>query len=164
MTDWIDKQKASDDQKEDAVQRQSEVRLHDAQIVRAKAPLSWRALLESLNVYTQKLRDVYPHDSSRQCTVTSSAASCTLRSQKLPFQILDLTLNLPGLCIDGLWQVQEGRVPHNHSHPSQVGTEDRISLSLDSQDEVTFLWEGRTFANPTEFAERLIKRVCRIRD
>lgn len=102
MSDWIKKLREHVDEDVKTKQHESEMRLHRATLIRAKAPAFWQSLTERVKADCQKLSEAFRDDLSRQCSFEMNrhdvfqvqghpnARSVTLR----------LHLNLEGLRID----------------------------------------------------------------
>jgi len=157
MSDWIERLKNEDDETAKATEMGVTLRLHEAKVVTAKAPAFWQDLCDRLQQYSYRLRETFPRDNERQCSVTTSGNSCLILGQKAPFTALDLTLNLNGMCLDARWDSGDRkREPPTRSNSS-------FKFQLDDTEEVFVVQGNQNYADPAHLAEYLIRRVCNMK-
>jgi hypothetical protein len=158
MSDWIERMKIQDEKQDSEKQLQDSLRLHNARIIRAKGGSLWDAVVEQIRADSEKLKTAFPHDSTRQCELIARGDTHTLTSRKLPFKIMEMTLNLDGLCVD----IQEAS-KHDRFDQSILSPKDPIKFVVLEHEEVEFEWKGSRYRQPSALAEYLIRYVCGMR-
>lgn len=159
MPDWIDKLKGGDDKRADDQRRNEELRLHNAKVIRAKAPKFWNAVIEQIKADSEKLRVAFPHDISRHCDLIQSGDSYRLQGKKLPIQIIEMSLNLDGQCVD----ILEGTKSDRYTNANVLSQQGAMSITVwQGGEDLQFYWNGVYYSEPELLAERLIKRACQI--
>jgi hypothetical protein len=99
---------------------------------------------------------MFPSDNSRLCDLIQRGDSFTLTSRKLPFKIMELKLNLDGLCVD----VQEA-IKRDRFDQSILSPKEPIRFVLTEDEDVEFAWKTvYHYREPSQLAETLIKNVC----
>lgn len=157
MSDWIKSLKREDDEAEKASELSTKLRLHEAKGITAKAPAFWNDLVDCLRDDAAQLRETFPQDNERQCSVSPRGNSCSVQGQKAPFTVLNLSLNLDGMCIDARWDSGDRK----REQPTQSST--RFNLRLDVAEDLFVSDGSQTHTTPAHLAEYLIKRVCNIK-
>jgi hypothetical protein len=156
MSDWIDRLKTHDQSQEEARKKHEETLHEHAKLIRSKAPAFWMAVIELLKADCAKLQETFPNDKSRQCDLIQTGNSCRLQSKKLPFTILELSLNLDGKSVD----VDRGTKSSRYD-TQPLSKREVIQIKV-FKEEVVFEWRGSDYSTPALLAERLIKEVCGI--
>jgi hypothetical protein len=67
MSDWIKELKSAADAATSKKGHEAEMRLHCAEVIRARAPAFWQALVERLQTDCPRLNDTFPNDLSHEC-------------------------------------------------------------------------------------------------
>jgi hypothetical protein len=134
MCDWIDDLKKQDAEQQEASANSNAMRLHDAGVVRAKAPDLWTLLIAQIDADFKELREAFPNDLSRQGDL-NLAGSCINISQALKQEFVDRPTLMPLKPID---------------------------FVVTKDEDVVFFWKDWTYTDPTELAEKFVKLVCRI--
>lgn len=161
VSDWIDKLKKSEQSQLSEKNRQEEMRLHKAKIVRAKAPTFWDALKERVEADCNKLRAEFPADNHRNCFVTGVLPGrFTIKGGGLPQRILDLELSLDGLCIGTFESEMRDR-----SQPAvQTKGNGEIGIEVGDDEELQFRFNGKLHKDIESLSEHLVSYVARIRE
>jgi|CZKY01.1.fsa_nt_gi hypothetical protein len=147
MSDWIDKLAASDRAQAESHKTQDELRLHKAKIIAAKAPEFWNAVIERLGVDSTKLRETFPDDRSRQCSLIKNGMDWELSGCKLPWRILSFRLNVDGQLVDIVESRKEAldrTVPKGR---------DQIRITVNSDEDLEFRYRGTTHVTPDSLAQ-----------
>ncbi|MGA2852160.1 MAG: hypothetical protein ABSE46_24405, partial [Terracidiphilus sp.] len=100
MSSWVDDLKQQDAHRQEVAANSNAIRLHNAGVVRAKAPDLWTLLIAQIETDLKRLRETFPDDLSRQGDLISRGGAYILQGKKLPISIMRLTLNLDGNCIN----------------------------------------------------------------
>ncbi len=158
MSDWITRLKREEEEAEKASELSTKRRLHEAKGITAKAPAFWEDLVDCLKDDASRLREAFPQDNERQCSVALRGNSCSVQGQKAPFTVLNLTFNVDGMCIDARWDSGDRK----REQPTRRST--RFNLRLNVAEDLYVSNEDQTYTNPAHLAEYLIKRVCNIKD
>ena len=154
MEDWIDKQAEKDKLEADNSRTQEELRLHKAKVINAKAQEFYDALVERLQADSAKLRETFPNDRSRQCSIIKNGIDWEIQGCKLPWRIINMRLNIAGQSVDIVESIKEAR---DRTTPS--GRE-QIKIVVNSDEELEFAFKGRKHVTPDSLAQALIKYVC----
>jgi len=154
MPDWIDKIAEKDKAQAGQRQTQEELRLHRAKVISAKAPEWWDALIERLQADCSKLRETFPDDRRRHCSVIRNGLDWELQGCKLPWKILNMRLNANGQSVDIVESVKEAR---DRTVPSG---RDAIKIAVDSDEGLTFTYRGHAHTTPESLSQALILHVC----
>jgi hypothetical protein len=157
MCDWIDDLKKQDAEQQEASANSNAMRLHDAGVVRAKAPDLWTLLIAQIDADFKELREAFPNDLSRQGELTRRGDSYIIRGRKLPISVMKLTLNLAGSCINISQALKQEFVDRPTLMPLKP-----IDFVVTKDEDVVFFWKDWTYTDPTELAEKFVKLVCRI--
>ncbi len=148
---WVDDLDSDDDE------RHEELRLHEAQIIRAKAPVFWDSVVQHLREDTNKLRDRFQHNSRYHCNVSPSANGVTISGKTFPRKILQLKLNVLGLCVELREDTQLSQFEAETIHKRDV-----IDIKVEEQGQVGFQFKGKVFDYPHSLSEELVRYVCGI--
>jgi hypothetical protein len=154
MSDWIDKVEEGDKAQAEKRARQEELRLHKAKVITANAPPWWNSVIEQLQTDSAKLREKFPNETERQCTLIKSASDWELQGCKLPWKILNMQLNVPGQCVDITESKRESR-----DKVTQVG-KTQIKITVNADEELEFRYQASAYLVPAELAQALIRYVC----
>jgi hypothetical protein len=154
MPDWIDKVEENDKTQAEKRARQEELRLHRAKVITAKAPEWWDAVIERLQADSSKLREKFPNDTSRQCTIAKSGNDWELQGCKLPWKILNMQLNVAGQCVDIMESERESRDKVRQVERTQ------IKITVNSDEELEFRYQSSAHVVPALLAQALIRYVC----
>ena len=157
MSSLIDDLKKQDAQQQEATANLNAIRLHNAGVVRAKAPDLWTLLIAEIDTILTQLREAFPSDLSRHGDLTSGGDSFTIQGKKLPISIMKLTLNLGGTCIN----VHQALKRDFGEHPKLMPNKP-IDFIVTRYEDVVFFWKDRTYTDPAALAEQLIKLACRL--
>ncbi len=160
MSDWIDKLKESEQGKLSDLSRQEEIRLHKAKIIRAKMPAFWEALRERVEADCNKLRAEFPADKHRNCFVTGVLPGrFTIKGGGLPQRILDLELNLDGLCVGTF----ESEMRDRGQTAVRTKGNGEIGIEVGDAEELQFRFSGTLHRDIESLSEHLVSYVARIR-
>jgi hypothetical protein len=155
MSDWIDDLKKRDESATDDIRKQNEIRLLNAEIVRARAPAFWSLAMDCGGAYVTKLAAAFPNDRNRQCDLAQRDATYILQGRKVPITILDMTLNAGAACVAMHRSYRRERTDQPIRTPI-----DGMRIIVGVDDEVEFVWQGTHFREPSALAEALIRYVC----
>jgi hypothetical protein len=67
MADWIDDLKKSELAREVNDREQNRIRLHNAEIIKAKVPAIWQSIKQELQADSEKLRQTFPSNPQYHC-------------------------------------------------------------------------------------------------
>ena len=157
MRSWIDDLKRQDVEQQVAFANSNALRLHDAGVVRAKAPDLWKLLITQIEADFKGLKEAFPNDLGRQGELIQRGDSYIIRGRKLPISIMKLSLNLNGSCI----KISQATKQEFADHPTLMPSKPIDFKVLDDED-VVFFWKNWMYADPTALAETLVKLTCRI--
>jgi hypothetical protein len=153
MPDWIDKLAEKDKAQAEQRQTQEELRLHNAKVIKAKAPEWWDAVIERLQTDCSKLRETFPNDARRQCTLVKNGMDWELSGCKLPWKIFNFRLNVDGQSVDIVESRKEAR---DRTEPAG---RDAIKISIRSDEWMEFTFRGHAYQTPESLAQALILYV-----
>ena len=160
MSDWIDKLKKSEQGKLSDLSRQEEIRLHKAKIIRAKMPAFWETLRERVEADCNKLRAEFPADKYRNCFVIGVLPGrFTIKGGGLPQRILDLELNLDGLCVGTF----ESEMRDRGYTAVRTKGNGEIGIEVGDAEELQFRFSGTLHRDIESLSEHLVSYVARIR-
>ncbi|MGD0736166.1 MAG: hypothetical protein ABR976_13510 [Terracidiphilus sp.] len=157
MSNWIDDLKEQDVQHQEHLSSMNAIRLHNANVVRAKAPALWSLLIIQIEAYLEQLRASFPHDMTRQADLIKRGDSYTLQGKKLPLSVMKLTLNLDGSCIN----ISQG-IKHEFADRPTLTPSKPIDFKVTNDEDVVFFWKDWNYADPSLIAEQLVKIACRL--
>jgi len=153
MSDWINSMKSKDDDAARQAQNELGLRLHRAEVIRAKAPIFWESLMDSLKSDCIKLAEMFPNDLSRHCRFTSDdKTSCTLQGNTDTRDTLRLTFSVQSMSIRQ--QFLTGMNVREKSDSS-------LEFDLGDHEELFLRGISGKICLPEIAAECLIKRVIR---
>jgi len=155
MSGWIDEIKKRDEQQQEAANKINAIRIHNAKIIHAKAPALWAVVIAQITSDLKTLRETFPNDLRRQGDLISRGNSHTLQSKKLPFSIMELTLNLDAGHVDVLQGSKKDRIDQPILVPKEP-----IQFTVQNDEQLTFIWKDHHFSDPAHLSEQLIKYVC----
>lgn len=156
MSDWVKKLKAKDREEEESKRHVDKMRLHSAQVIRAKMPKFWHELVDCLKSDMDELKKEFPGTVERQCSLSANETTVSLVGQSKPFTTLTVTLNLAGMCLDSVASM-------GHRKSGDLSS-DRVDLNflLNGAESLFVVWGERQLATPSELSEALICRACNI--
>jgi hypothetical protein len=153
MSDWIQRLAEGEAAQTERQRLQSELRLHNARIIRAKMPEFWDAVLEQLRADSARLAQVFSGDRGRQCQLIEIGTGCQLQGCKLPWRILDMRLNVEGLSVDIVESIRESR-----DRTIRSGR-DQIKITVNTGEELELIYRSTRHTTPESLAQHLISHV-----
>ena len=160
MTDWIDNLKKTERDESDAARKKEDLRLHDAAMIRAKAPEFWKTTIHFIHRDCTKLAEQFPGDRNLHCHVIGNPTNgirC-FSGGPLPNQVIDIDLNLDGQCLE----IQEGtRVDRGDDFDEERSYQAEFSVGQEEQLIISF--KGKFYESADSFAGSVIRHVCKIR-
>jgi hypothetical protein len=157
MSSWVDDLKQQAVRQEDIAANSNAIRLHNARMVRAKAPDLWTVLIAQIDSDLKRLMETFPNDIGRQGDLIRRGNSYVLQGKKLPISVIKLTLNLDGSCIDIAQAQKQDFAEHQALMPSKP-----IDFVVTKDEDVTFFWKNWSYADPALLSEQLVKLACRL--
>jgi len=102
MADWIDKLKENELAREAGQREQNQIRLHNIEVIKAKAPAVWQSLKNAVQADSEKLRREFPDNSEYHCTFEQPGPNhfALVRDSLEQARRVDLKFNLEGHFIE----------------------------------------------------------------
>jgi hypothetical protein len=157
MSSWVDDLKRQDVERQEAAANSDAIRLHNAKMIRAKAPALWSLLIVKIETDLKKLREAFPQDMTRHADLIKRGETYTLQGKRLPITVMELSLNLDGSCIN----ISQA-VKHEFAEEPILTPSKPIDFKVTADEEVIFFWKNWDYSDPGLVAEQLIKIVCRL--
>jgi ribosomal protein RSM22 (predicted rRNA methylase) len=153
MNDWIDRMAENYEPKDKRLQREKDIRLHDASVIKSKAPQFWDSLIERLKSDSARLSEKFSDNTARQCSVTNFAGHWEIRGRKMPARILRMRLDPEGqiVYIDVVEQADRGK-------ENAVGSE-QIKITVNGDEELEWVFSGQRYSSASELSRALISEV-----
>jgi hypothetical protein len=154
MSQFIENLKRATQAQTETLQRQAALRLHNADVLRAKAPIFWDATKTILRTECGEMQRNFPND-PRYNPFVNEQMGFTLNGKKMPRKILMVDLNLDGQCLT----VSEATKYSLIEQPifDYIAP---ISIAVGSEEELVFTFRGRPLDTPESLAEAMISYVC----
>jgi len=161
VSDWIDRLKNKNQPWQSEKARQEELRLHKAKVIHAKLPTFWAALEVRVKADCDKLRETFPNDKNWNCDVTVlSPHGFTINGGGLPRRILELELNLDGLCIDTV-EGEKQEFMQAYLSNKIIG---QIPIEVGESEELRLRFKGMPHVFVESLSEHLVSYVARIKN
>lgn len=158
MGDWIDDLEARATKEAAERTRQEEIRLHNARLIRAKAPGFFNLLLQRIKSDCERLREKFPNDSRYHPFVNEERPSgFSLNGSKMPRRILGFDLNVDAHRIDVCERVKHSR--EDQPFPRALAP---IDITVGNEDELKLTFRGNTHDTPESLAHQLISYACEL--
>jgi len=159
MENWIDRLKQQEAGRDEHTSRQIEIRLHNAKIIKAKAPVLWAATIECIRADCSALRESFPDKRERYCHLDPNGADgvVIVNEGSLPRLQLSVKLNLDGQCVDLIEAVEYDRF-----QPASINKRGQIEITVNDLEELAFRYNGKAHTTPASLAQALVSRVCKI--
>lgn len=156
MSGWIKRLKVDVNASEKSKRHADAMRLHSAEVIRAKMPKFWQELVDCLKSDVDELRGEFADIVERQCSIFANETTVSLVGQSKPYTTVTVTLNLHGMCLDSVAST-------GHRKNGDL-SDDRADLNflLNGVEGLFVVWGERQFAIPTDLSEALIRRACNI--
>lgn len=102
MADWIDDLKRDSREHEKREQEKVQLRLHVAEVIRAKAPLLLAELGARVAADCEKLRKEFPNDNRYWCAFEKLGEGFAIRGHagRFPRRTVEVRPNISGQCVD----------------------------------------------------------------
>jgi len=150
MTNWIDNLRNNVQEKVKTKQRQEELQLYKAQIIKGKLPVFWRDLEECVAAYCIELREKIPDNKECHCTKHPIANGFMLVNDAYSLRKLSVRLDAGAQFIEVLEEVSE---KPRYSPTGESG----IKVSITNDDRLVLQWKGQNYFTPEELSEALVK-------
>lgn len=157
MDPLVEQLKKSSEVEAQAQQTQAALRLHNAQLIAAKAPTFWELATNRVGVICDELRQGFPTDNRYHLFITLQAPSgFFLNGNTSPRCILSAQLNIRGQQVD-----LSERVLNNVLDQPTPNAKSPITIKVRADEELTFTFQGESFDQPDELARALVSYVLR---
>jgi hypothetical protein len=150
---WVDKLKAKQVESEEHDRERTRLRLHKADVIKAKMPAFWSRLAACVKSDCAKLREAYSNDQQYHCTFeTTGVASFRLLNTVPPRVILNVSYNEKGQFID----IEEfgGSLISRKT--------EQLVIVLTDNEELIINYRRESITDPETLAEYLCKRVAQV--
>jgi len=159
MSKFTDDIKASEWAKEIEASQANEIRLHNAKIAKAKAPILWREVIEQIKHYCEEFKELTLKNPKFRFHVSDSPDGFLLVNDgPLPRREIQANLDLDGQCVKVL-----SRIKSSFQDQSLLKPLGFMSISVDGSDELSFRLNSETWCTPEAIAEFFVKFVCEIK-
>jgi len=159
MSDYIqdEQRRLADESAREAQKERS--RLHNTNIIQAKAPDFWNATILSLKRDCEQCAATFPNDGKRNPQLTTKENGFELRNVGIPANIFQVELRVEANFVKVIKRVQRDR----YGSEDDAGQED-IRIEVDSSDEIRFVTAANQFFDtPNGIARYFIELVCGFR-
>jgi hypothetical protein len=158
MEDWIDRLKRKEQGQDERTIQQNELRLQQAQIIKAKGPSLWKATIDFIEAYCRKLREAFPNDAQRRCHLDSYGDRVVIVNEG-PFPRLELSVEpkWDGQCID-LVEAEK----YDRDQPARITKRGHIEMTVNDLEALECRYIGKAHTTPESLAQALVSHVCKI--
>jgi hypothetical protein len=156
--DWIDRLKKDQGQDADRARDETKLRLHIADVIKAKMPVFWSLLTTNIGTYCAKLRQTYPSDMQYHCTLNSVTSNSFRLINTIP----------PRVCIAVCYS-ESGQYIEIQESGQQTAMDDfaprrmeTLNIKTTDDEDITIAYRQEPITYPAKLAEHLCRRVAQI--
>lgn len=155
MDELIESLKRRDHAETIAQETENKIRLHDAEIIQAKAPDFWAMVKAHLQVLCSELMQAFPNNTSRRAFMEDIPDGFFLNGSGLPRRILSAQLDVQGQRVKMSIRIRQSfeDAPTPQPLPS-------IDIKVGKNEEVLFIYTGKRHDDPQEVSRALLRYVC----
>jgi hypothetical protein len=155
MDELIESLKRQDEIASVARDTENRIRLHNADITRAKAPDFWNLVTERLRALCAELIQTFPTNYSRHAFMESLPDGFFLNGSGLPRRILSAQLDITGQRVRLAVRIKNSieDQPMPQALPS-------IDIKVGSDEELRFTFMGKAHDDPQALARSILRYVC----
>jgi len=150
----LKQQDAVAEQERDTANR---IRLHNADVIQAKAPDLWCLVINHIATLCGDMLRAFPYNSKRHPFLEPLVNGFILNGGGLPRRILAADLDIKGQRI----RLSE-RIKNSLEDDPRPEIKPPVSITVGEQEELLFQFMGRTYDDPQDIARAMICHVCGI--
>jgi len=155
MDELIESLKQQDERTALVRETENRIGLHNAEIIRAKAPDFWNLVTERLRALCPELIQTFPTNYSRHAFMESLPNGFFLNGGGLPRRILSAQLDINGQRVR--LAVRLKNCIEDQPTPQTLPS---IDIKVGSDDGLRFTFMGKAHDDPQDLARSLLRYVC----
>jgi hypothetical protein len=153
----VEQLKKSSETEAQLQQTQTALRLHNAQLIAAKAPTFWDMVGNRVGVICDELKQAFPTDNRYHLFVVQQAPNgWFLNGNASPRCILSAQLNIRGQQVD-----MTERIVQNVFDSPTSNIKAPITITVGVNEQLVFNFQGESFDMPDELARAIVSYVLR---
>lgn len=159
MSDWIETLKSQQREQDERAIIRDRLRLHNAAIIAAKAPLFWDSLKHRISIDSEKLRRELKANPECHCAFLelSDTKFVLTATARLPYVKIEVEFSNAGRYIS----IVESRLYGPLASYRRVDAR-YLAIKVAENDELRFdCDDGSTYTSCEDISQRLISNVCR---